>query len=364
MADLKQLPVQSTRPEEKSLASLHQWFQQHEILLQQLESAARRPQAQLEPPDAPFGGPMINFVNLRKVTQWLASKAEVDLLAGHPEEAVRALALVARLVEITRDNQPPFLVQSMIGVAVAGMHAQIVQEGLADHLWPEPQLAACEAQLQRMELLASLPDTFRAERAGSGYLFEHRPKARLAEAFKEGKWSPLSLLIRFSPRGWLLQNRALGSRVIQDFVEAFDATGQAVTPHRVRQELRREFDARSPYNYLAAMAVPNLGKATQRAAWTQAFIRQAAIACALERYRLAQGEYPDSLAALVPRFMDRVPADVISGEGLRFRRLADGSYLLYSVGWNGTDDGGVAAEKAEGQLELEAGDWVWNEKIR
>lgn len=363
MADLKQLPVQSNRPEEKSLASLQQWFQQHEFLLQQLESAARRPQAQLEPPEVPFGGPMINFVNLRKVAQWLASKAEVDLLAGHPEQAERTLALVARLVEITRDHRPPLLVQCMIGVAVAGLHVWVIQNGLTDHLWPEPQLAACQAQLQRMELLASLRDTLRAERAGSSHLLEHWPRARLVEMYsRDAKWSSVSLFVRLSPRGWLLQNRAVGNRVIQDFVESFDPTGQAVTPNKIRPEWMEEFDSRRPYHYLAARAVPNLERATQAAARTQSFIRQAAIACALERHRLAQGEYPDSLAALVPRFLDRVPADVIAGEGFRFRRLADGRYLLYSVGWNGADDGGVTAKNDAGQTEVEFGDWVWNLK--
>ena len=64
-------------------------------------------------------------------------------------------------------------------------------------------------------------------------------------------------------------------------------------------------------------------------------------AIALERYRLAHGEFPESLDALAPQFIAKVPHDVIGGQPLKYRRTADGQFVLYSVGWNETDDGGV-----------------------
>ena len=135
-------------------------------------------------------------------------------------------------------------------------------------------------------------------------------------------------------------------------------------PDRARLGFNKVFESRTPYNLLEAMVVPNLGKATRAAARAQSLIRQAAIACALERYRLANDAYPESLAGLVPRFLDRVPSDVFAGESFRYRRLGEESFLLYSVGWNGKDDGGVEARNAEGRPEIETGDWVWNLKGR
>jgi hypothetical protein len=38
---------------------------------------------------------------------------------------------------------------------------------------------------------------------------------------------------------------------------------------------------------------------------------------------------------------------------LKYRRTNGGGYLLYSVGWDEKDDGGVAAQSRE------EGDWVW-----
>ena len=45
---------------------------------------------------------------------------------------------------------------------------------------------------------------------------------------------------------------------------------------------------------------------------------------------------------------------------VRYRRLPNGQFLLYGVGWNEKDDGGAAVmNKDESDPELEKGDWVW-----
>jgi hypothetical protein len=87
---------------------------------------------------------------------------------------------------------------------------------------------------------------------------------------------------------------------------------------------------------------------------------QTIVACALERYRLAKGKYPETLENLAPQFIDRLPLDVCSGRPLKYRLLQDGWFALYGVGWNETDDGGVAVKK-QGATEddPERGDWVW-----
>jgi hypothetical protein len=93
--------------------------------------------------------------------------------------------------------------------------------------------------------------------------------------------------------------------------------------------------------------------------WDQMRVNEAQIACALERYHLAKGEYPEALDALVPQFIEMLPHDIINGEPLKYRRTAEGSFLLYSVGWNETDDGGQAVAHPELAENLKMRDWVW-----
>jgi hypothetical protein len=64
-------------------------------------------------------------------------------------------------------------------------------------------------------------------------------------------------------------------------------------------------------------------------------------AIALERYRLHHGSYPESLASLVPGLLAAQPMDFTDGQPLRYRRTEDGRFILYSVGLDCTDHGGV-----------------------
>ena len=104
-------------------------------------------------------------------------------------------------------------------------------------------------------------------------------------------------------------------------------------------------------NYLASFALPNFSRALQTVARNQTFVSEALIVCGLERYRRANGEYPATLARLSPGFLENLPHDIITDEALKYRRTADGQFLLYSVGWNERDD--------DGNPEKDKGDWVW-----
>ncbi len=61
------------------------------------------------------------------------------------------------------------------------------------------------------------------------------------------------------------------------------------------------------------------------------------IAVALAIHRSQHGEYPESLAELVPAIVDAIPTDHFQGKPLLYRRTSNG-FLLYSAGPNGIDD--------------------------
>ena len=62
----------------------------------------------------------------------------------------------------------------------------------------------------------------------------------------------------------------------------------------------------------------------------------------------------------MPRFIAKIPTDVITGELLKDRRQPDGTFVLYSVGWNETDDGGEpGVTKSGAAADPNRGDWVW-----
>jgi hypothetical protein len=94
-------------------------------------------------------------------------------------------------------------------------------------------------------------------------------------------------------------------------------------------------------------------------------MNEALVACALERYRLAHGQFPENLELLAPRFMTVVPRDVASGQPFRYRRTDDGQFVLYAISSDGVDDGGRPVKVEfdwNGSLVIRPGpgDWVWS----
>ncbi len=76
--------------------------------------------------------------------------------------------------------------------------------------------------------------------------------------------------------------------------------------------------------------------------------RSARVAVFVERYRLANGRFPESLAELDTAFAESLPSDPYSGGSLILRR-EDGSYTVYGVGANQKDDGGAVKRDEQGE---------------
>lgn len=116
-----------------------------------------------------------------------------------------------------------------------------------------------------------------------------------------------------------------------------------------------------PGNLLVGFLLPSLEREASICARTQTSVDLARVACALERFRRANAGFPESLNALVPTWLSEIPHDVVNGQPLRYRRTEDGNFLLYSVGWNETDDGGEPDPSKYFYFGISkpTGDWVW-----
>lgn len=94
-----------------------------------------------------------------------------------------------------------------------------------------------------------------------------------------------------------------------------------------------------PKYVLFDLLLPSV-EAAYRAAQDTCQERDAAIVViALIRFHLHEGSWPETLEALIPKYLSLVPPDRFSGESLKYR-IVDGQPLLYSVGLDRVDDGG------------------------
>jgi hypothetical protein len=114
-----------------------------------------------------------------------------------------------------------------------------------------------------------------------------------------------------------------------------------------------------------SQSLPVLGAILRRVEMAEAAKQTVTAAMALKRYQLKHGDYPANLDALVPEFVSAVPFDPVDGQPLRYRLNADGTFVLYSVGENGVDDGGDPSlgKYVTGSNyyweNFQALDWVW-----
>ena len=121
------------------------------------------------------------------------------------------------------------------------------------------------------------------------------------------------------------------------------------------------------FDMLTKVTLPDFCGINERALQTQARLHQARLACALEVYFLQHQRYPDTLNELVPAFIDQVLLDPCDDKPMRYSRTPAGRYKLWSLGFDGDDDGGkvIASPKDDpSSPRLIAsdypGDWVWS----
>lgn len=72
---------------------------------------------------------------------------------------------------------------------------------------------------------------------------------------------------------------------------------------------------------------------------------------ALSAYKTEHGHYPEDLAVLVPGYMSTLPIDPFVDKPMRYRLDDRDGYVLYSVGQDLTDDGGVYRDETGAQVD-------------
>ena len=351
------------------------WSDRFQPDFNQIRTALQRPYARMDGSyERPYEIPVPNFVNMRMLSQVLVQRARCNLLLGQTSDALQDLNLLYQsrhILESPPSGKPVVLVSSMIDVAITGLYVDAIASGMKSHSWREADLIVLENQLKQIDLPSFVCESLNEEAVGTARTLEITTSGHLSQLFapasKTGFFQrlkdPFFLGCCFAPRGWVYQNMTFAARLQRRSAEGFDVTPGVFMPEKfdaAARQIDRALRHHTLWNMWAALTIPNVTKAVQMTANVQSKVNEAYIACALERYRLARGHYPDTLAALAPQFMESVPEDIIEGNPLHYRRTDDGKFLLYSVGWNRRDDNGKTLPPPKnGGPDLTSGDWVW-----
>jgi len=306
-----------------------------------------------------------------KVSKILTLDAILALAEHQPDLALEDIKTNRKLISgVQRD---PSLVPGFVGTGTGAIASTAIYDGIALHSWNDAQLAEIQDELARIDYLQNFQFSMRSEAitqdAPNIDFLKNNRQGKYGDIFEEWYSKSVSSLIYLSmPNGWFDENKSRVVAAELSISQTVDPKSRRVYPESAdaletqAMAFKTRWDGYAPWNIIYILATPDVVWATSKFAVAQvAFIDETRIACGLERYRLAHGVYPDSLEALVPGCIDEVPHDIMNGEPYHYRVRPDGTFLLYSVGWNQKDDGGKVVFKKDEptNVNVKEGDWVW-----
>jgi hypothetical protein len=301
--------------------------------------------------------PAVGWIRNSLVT--LAASARLASLRGDRERAFADLSAMLVVAEFMRDE--PILISQLTRVAAMGITLDALERIVAEQGLSGGSCEKLAAKLGAIDLRTGMVRAIDGERVGfGGYYFELfagkstdrelagalgiEPNKGLTLAFEFYRLSHLS---RLDYTGYLDRMREM----------RLEYANPSHSPARQTEEMRKISSDIPRFHVFTRIVMPTLATVCQKSTFGQQKMAVAALGLALERYRQAHGDYPADLAGLTPDFIPVVPRDLFSEKPLRYERSARGA-ILYSVGVNLRDDGGVQdSDTDKDDIAWRAGDY-------
>jgi len=344
-----------------------------EAVLDEIQAASQLPYSRFNlryEEDNPAAILLPHLAVLKHLCQVLSLRASARLALGETQPALRDIKLMLFLTDANRNE--PMLIAQLVRMAEIYIVLQPIAEGIGQ--WSEPQLRELQERLAHLDLLADAKRNLAAERAWSCAIIDYVARSSdknnsLGNSIGSQPMNFAGVLMVAAPAGWLDLEKLSYCRIFQQSVlPAIDLPNRRVNPAEAGARAKGIAALSSsswPMTYLrhrffSKLLLPALDKFARKAAFGQTAVDTAMLACALDRYRQVHGRLPETLVALTPQFVLTLPHDIITGQPLIYRLTEQDHYILYSVGWNETDDGGTVSLTPSGEdITSEDRDWVW-----
>lgn len=332
--------------------------------------------------------PMPHISIMRQAARELATTTLLNLHEGDPGQA--ATNILAILTIVQSDWRDYFIISHLVREGITAIGTEATWELLQTTNVTDAQLAAVQAGWQQLNFLKDAENTFAVERLWTAGIIEKArashanftkffggaassptttweamsevPRYVTGEALWRSSWSFTQELQLLQRNQIILEGlRAMQTNLSQFFKADYD---------RMITRLATLGGASRSTPVLRTMSIPDfhevagqdLSRLALRALRSDTECRIVVTAIALKRFQLQHGQFPDTLAALTPAYLPAVAIDPFDGKPLKYRSNGDGTFLLYSVGEDGTDDGGDAGSpsgRPESWAWTRNRDWVW-----
>lgn len=246
--------------------------------------------------------PLMNYMYLfEELAHNAALKTQWYAILGEKEKCLSELDSMLDLISLKPFNA--MVEDSAKQITMITNTTDTVQKLIQKNILGEDDLRLIQERLSRFNMFEEFESNMNEEQLYFERVFGYLTRKYEGEEDTHLRF-PLRLLVRMS--GLVDFNKAISRELVWKYQDALDPEARRVDydAWEKAQELRDE----KTKGFLSFMA-RNFGahfspKVFQRG---QSIIDMAVLACALERYRLKEGAYPESLSALIPAYLEAMP---------------------------------------------------------
>jgi hypothetical protein len=301
--------------------------------------------------------------DVREVASLLHLRSERNILDGNPADAVEDIRAILAAARAIGDN--PTMMGQLIHIAVDAIAVSRLQRLLAmcDDI---PALDRLDRQLAAEAREPVVSHAMKGERAFSVAFFEGLISNRISleEVFRDmeklrsflGDSTSSKRPSAYSYRPKVARDGAYSLRSMNRLCEVSNRPlHEQADAYRQASE-----DAKSHTDYiLVASDLSGPEKVFHAAQRCRAQLDCARVGIAVERFRQAKKRWPASLDEIPLDLLPGVPIDPYDGQPVRFRRTETG-VVVYTLGQNLLDDGGVVEQPRIGDPSLDVGFRLWD----
>jgi len=360
--------------EGKQFAPAGAWLEYNAAALDLIVAASRKPLLYVpvvsdDEPPVLYAAHCWGLTGLTSAGQALVARAMIKLNRGEVESAWSDIMAVHRLARLM--SRSPLLITQLVAIAV---DVQAVRGGAA--LAERGKLTGAQARAMGADLAALAPvgdvvgQIERTERYAllDGIMFMSRGAGMQAGAglpafMTSGlDWNEMCRVVNYWWDGYsdairkpTPAERAVAceewEKTFMDMKENSSGRAGLILLKAGGWPCRRHF-SRQVAELLVGILMPVLGSIVESQEEARLRTRLTGLAFAVAAYKAENARWPASLGDLAPKYVASIPQDVFAQKPLTYKVRGEG-YVIYSVGVNGTDDGGVKDDDEKDDIAVE-----------
>ncbi len=304
-----------------------------------------------------------NLSGFRNLSRILCFRAQIQAADGQYTEAFNSLIISYRFGRMIKQGDKN-LVEQLVGIAVEGTAIsnmrQIMQhyEIEASHLaqFQQEFEKACAEEnfttnmlVEKYCIYDEIQRCFTEDRLGGGHLYLKR-----LSGLSEGPSPDNDEIVILLKSMFIQPNKAQTKEQLDTLYDFIEETSK-ISPAQLHQQSEKGIDLNDKVesiirkNLFLNVLMPAFGAVHKIDYRIKTDVQSVPVITAVLRFKSDTGQYPQDLAELQQAgYINEIPIDPFSDKPLVYKKTNEG-FILYSVGLDYKDDGGVLGTNGEGQ---------------